>query len=324
MRSLVIGGAGAIGSHVVDQLISLGHDIIVLDNFSNGNLKNLEKSKDEIKFVLKADIKNQKEIDYLFKKVDYVFLLAASRILDTMNDPRKALENNVLGTFNVLESCVKHKINKVIYSSSSSVFGDPIFLPVRENHPFQTNSPYAASKIAAEQFCNTMHQVYDLKIIGLRYFNVYGPRQDYKGIFTTIIPKWLDCIDNCLPIEIHGDGSQTMDLIYIEDVARSNICAMNSSIDYGFYNIGTGVETSVNSLANILLSIYNKTAVIKHNNVGINLVKRRKSSTILAEQKLNFKSEVPLIDGLMRLIKWRQNSKSPCANPISVEEPSST
>lgn len=320
-RVCVIGGVGAIGSHVVDLLLERGASITILDNFYSGNKSNIESALDSGRVkLIEGDIRNQDQVDKVVAGHDYVFLLAAVRILDTTNNPRLSLDVNVTGTFNVLESCVKNKIKKLIYSSSASVFGDPQYVPVDENHPLQTNTAYGASKIAAEQYCWVFHQTYNLSFVGLRYFNVYGPRQDYRGKFTTIIPRWLDCIDQGKSITIFGNGKQTMDCIFIKDIAKANLCALDSSIIAGFYNIGTGKETSVKELAETILSLTNSSVAIQYKEEDINLVKRRCCEIQKSKNDLKFVTTTDLVSGLMELIEWRRNVVSVSRDKTQMSE----
>lgn len=306
-KVVVIGGAGAIGSHVVDLLIAEGCHVTVIDNFHCGSRSNLENALQSGRVTIEEeDIRDYDTLLQLLHGQDYVFLLAAVRILETNDNPRLSLDVNVVGTFNVLEACVTNKIKKLVYSSSASVFGEPQHLPVDENHPLQTNTAYGASKIAAEQYCTTIYQRYHLPVIGLRYFNVYGPRQDYKGIFTTIIPKWLDALDNNKPITIYGDGTQTMDFVFIKDVARANVCALVSKQDYGFYNIGTGIETSVATLARVMMDVVGKNVEINYIDEDVNVVKRRQCNIVKTQQDIGFRYETVLSEGLQELIDWRQ------------------
>lgn len=303
----VIGGAGAIGSHVIDLLVERGAAVTVLDNFYSGSRSNLDEAMNAGKVeLIEGDMCDRKILDDVVSGHEYVFLLAAVRILDTIDNPRLSLEVNMNGTYNVLEACEKHKIKKVIYSSSASVFGDPKYVPVDEDHPFQTNTAYGASKISAEQYFWVFYQTYKLPFVGLRYFNVYGPRQDYRGKFTTIIPRWLDCIDEEKPITIFGDGSQTMDCIYIKDVAKANICALDSPVEAGFYNIGTGKETSVKQLADTLLKLTGSSISIQYQKEDVNLVQRRQCDPKKTKSEIGFEAKMSLEDGLRGLIDWRK------------------
>ncbi|MFH1353372.1 MAG: NAD-dependent epimerase/dehydratase family protein, partial [bacterium] len=278
----------------------------IYDNFVRGKIENLRTAKaaGRVK-VIRGDIRDVKKMKRGMKGMDYVFHLASAWLLQCLKEPRLALDVNVAGSYNVLEAAVQNNVKKLIFSSSASVFGDPLYFPVDEEHPFNTNSAYGASKVAGEQFCEVFHKMYGLKYVALRYFNVFGPRQDVKGAFTQVIPKWLDCIDAGKPITVFGDGMQTMDLIYVGDVARANILALKSRVESGVFNIGTGRETSANQLAEVLIELTGSNEKIIHKGKDINLVNRRKSSTKKAEKLLDFKSRVGLKEGLKALMDWR-------------------
>jgi len=304
---LLVGGAGNIGSHIAELLAVEKANIFIYDNFIRGKIANIRiaKATGKVK-VIRGDIRDVKKLNLAMRGMDYVFHLAAAWLLQCLEEPRLALKVNVEGTYNVLEAAVQNKVKKLVFSSSASVFGDPSRFPVDETHPFNTNSAYGASKVAGEQFCEVFHKMYGLKYVALRYFNVFGPRQDVKGAFTQVIPKWLDRIDAGRPITVFGDGEQTMDLIYVGDVARANVLALKSSEESGVFNIGSGRETSANQLAEILLRLTGSGAKISHKGKDINLVRRRKSSTKKARELLGFKCETNVRNGLRALIEWRK------------------
>lgn len=318
---LLIGGAGNIGSHLTDLLTKQYHArIIIFDNFIRGSMDNLAESLARQPLeIVRGDIRDLDALNEVFKGVDYVFHLASAWLLQCLENPRLSLDVNVVGTYNVLEACIKHKIKKLIFSSSASVFGDPSYVPVDENHPFNTNSAYGGSKVANEQYCEVFRHMYCLKYVGLRYFNVYGPRQDVKGAFTQVLPKWLDRIDQGLPIEIYGDGSQTMDMIFVKDVARSNLCALQSDTEHGFFNIGSGIETSVKQLAEYLIELTGSSVEIKYIPQDICLVRRRCSTTEKAEKLIGFKHRVSVREGLKEFITWRRTQLNKMAQETTVK-----
>jgi UDP-glucose 4-epimerase len=303
-KILLIGGAGNIGSHVAELLHSEGATLTILDNLVRGKADHLSKLKGQYQFI-EGDVRDLSAIKSAVEGKDYVFHLAAAWLLECLDNPRLSLDVNVSGTFNVLEACKEAGIKKLIFSSSASVFGDPSYVPVDEAHPFNTNTAYGASKVCGEQYCEVFHKRYGLAYVALRYFNVYGPRQDIKGAFTQILPKWADAIDRGEPITIYGDGKQTMDLVFVKDVARSNICALRSSVKSGAYNIGSGVETSVNQLAEILMKLMGREVPVKHIPQDLNLVRRRLSATEKAEKDLGFKTKTTLEEGLKEFLDWR-------------------
>jgi UDP-glucose 4-epimerase len=305
-KILLIGGAGNIGSHLAELLHEKEASLTIMDNFVRGKTENISALEGKVE-IIEGDIRDTKAIQDAVKNQEFVFLLASVWLLECLNNPRLSLDVNVTGTFNVLEACHEAKIQKLIFSSSASVFGDPSYVPVDENHPFNTNSAYGASKVSGEQYCELFHQRYGLSYVALRYFNVYGPRQDIKGAFTQILPKWADAIEKDEPITIYGDGEQTMDMIFVRDVAQSNICALESSVNSGCYNIGTGVETSVNKLAEVLMSLMKKKVEIKHVPQDLNLVRRRLCSIEKSKKDLNFVAKTSLEDGLKAFLSWRKS-----------------
>ena len=232
-RFLIIGGAGLIGSHLVDLLLKENvKEIIIYDNFARGSHENISKAlKDKRVKVFEAggDILQYDILNQAMKKIDGVFHLAALWLLQCHEFPETSFNVNVRGTFNVMDLCVKNNVKKLIYSSSASVYGDAITNPIKENHPFNNKNFYGATKIACEAMLNAYYYRYDLDFIGLRYMNVYGSRQDYKGAYIQVIMKMLDSIDKNKKIEIHGSGKESFDFISVIDCARANILAMKSN-----------------------------------------------------------------------------------------------
>ena len=232
-RVLVIGGAGFIGGFVVAELLKEDvAEVIIYDNFARGKMVNIHNSLKDKRcriFPYGGDVREVDILDKAFEGVDYVFHLAAMWLLHCKDFPRTAFDVNIAGTFNVLEACVKHNVKKLIYSSSASVYGDAVELPMTEDHPFNNKNFYGSTKIAGEAMCTAFHDRYGLSVIGLRYMNVYGPGQDQHAAYTGVVPIMLNKIAaNEVPI-INGDGSQAYDFIYVEDVARTNICASTPS-----------------------------------------------------------------------------------------------
>ena len=314
---LVIGGAGFIGSHVVKELLKEPvKEVIIYDNFTRGKMENIKESLNDKRcsiFPYGGDIRDIDVLDKAMEGVDYVFHLAAMWLLHCKDFPRTAFEVNIYGTFNVLEACVKHGVKKLIYSSSASVYGDAIESPMTEDHPFNNKNFYGATKISGEAMCTAFNDRYGLSVIGLRYANVYGPHQDQKAVYTGVIPIMLNKIDAKEPITINGDGSQAYDFIYVEDVARANICALKSDKDFGFYNVGTGVQTSIKELVNTILRLTNANNKITYvpyaPDDARQFVKNRILSTEKAEKEIGFKYKYSLEQGLKKLIEWRKSNK---------------
>lgn len=309
-RALVLGGAGNIGSHVVELLLDEGLQVTVYDNFARGKLSNLAEAQQRGEVtIIEGDIRDRGQVHRACEGQDYVFLLASAWLLQCLEQPRLSLDVNVVGTYNVLEAAAATGVKKVIFSSSASVFGDPSYLPVDERHPFNTNTAYGASKVAGEQYCQVFWQMHGLPYVALRYFNVYGPRQDVKGAFTQVIPKWLDRIEAGQPLVIYGNGSQTMDLVYVRDCARANILAMrNTSLTHAVYNIGNGIETSLKQLAEELSDLCGVPHNVIYEPSDKHLVQRRQADITTARRELGFEPVTPLREGLAALIAWRRTA----------------
>ncbi len=312
-KVLVIGGAGFIGSFVVKELLKEEVEkVIVYDNFARGQKEYLEDSLRDPRcslFPIGGDIR---EIDILNKAMegmDYVVCLAAMWLLHCKDFPRTAFDVNIAGTFNILEACVKNNIKKLVWSSSASVYGDAIELPMTEGHPFNNKNFYGASKIAGEAMCTAFNDRYGLPVIGLRYMNVYGPHQDQTAAYTGVVPIMLNKIEaNESPV-INGDGSQAYDFIYVEDVARCNVQALKSDVEHGFYNVGTEVQTSIKELCDKILELKQSDLKVKYNPYSEDdaraLVQNRIGSRKKAEEELGFLYKYSLEEGLQKLIDWR-------------------
>ena len=312
-KILVIGGAGFIGSFVVSELLKHHvKEVVIYDNFARGNKEYLkEQLKDErcSIFPFGGDIREIDILDTAIQGKDYVISLAAMWLLHCKDYPRTAFDVNIAGTFNVFEACVKHNIKKLIWSSSASVYGDAVELPMTEDHPFNNKNFYGASKIAGEAMATAFYDRYGLKIIGLRYMNVYGPHQDQTAAYTGVVPIMLNKIEANEAPTINGDGSQAYDFIYVEDVARANVQALFSDQDFGMYNVGTEVQTTINELCELILELKSSDLKVQYNPYSEDdaraMVKNRIGSRVKAEQELGFKYQYELKEGLQKLIEWR-------------------
>ncbi len=306
----VIGGGGLIGSHTVDALVREdAAEIVVYDNFSRGTHENLaEALKDERVSIYPngGDITRTDLLNAALEGADGVFHFAALWLLHCYQYPRSAFEVNIGGTFNVLEACVANDVKRLVFSSSASVYGDAVEEPMTEDHPFNFENFYGATKVAGEAMCRAYFQRYELPVVGLRYMNVYGPRQDYRGAYIAVIMKMLDSIDRGEPLTIFGDGSQAYDFVYVGDCAAANVCAMKADAVDGFYNAGMGTRTTVKELAELILEITGSDVGIEYEPAGLTFVKNRIGSTELAEKEIGFRAEVELEDGLRELIEWRR------------------
>ena len=320
-RFLVIGGAGFIGSHTVDLLIREGvKEIIIFDNFFRGSTENLSKSLDNKKvkiFGHGGDILQKDILEKAMHNIDGVFHFAALWLLQCHEYPESAFKTNIEGTFNILNCCIKKRVKKLIFSSSASVYGDAEEEPMTEKHPFNSKNFYGATKICGESMLNAYHNRYSLNFIGLRYMNVYGPRQDYSGAYVAVIMKMLDAIDNNKSVVIFGDGSESFDFVSVKDCARSNIFAMKSNKKEGFYNIGTGKKTSLLELAETLYDLVGAKKRIKfQENKNNTLVRNRIGCVKKASNELGFSSNQNLKSGLVELINWRNSHKKELENKI--------
>jgi len=240
---------------------------------------------------------------------DYVFHLAALWLYECVHQPRAALEVNVVGTYNVVEAAQRAGVKKVIYSSSASVYGDALFTPMTEEHPFNNRTMYGATKIAGEQFLRAFYEQHGLDYIGLRYMNIYGPRMDYKGAYVSVIMKVLDRIDQGLPPIIFGDGSQAYDFIHVDDVARANILALESSAKDDFFNVGMGIKTTINELVHLLLAVSGSNLRPEYRPQEQMFVSHRVGSTEKAERLLGFQARIPLNEGLRSVVEWRRHDQ---------------
>ena len=313
-KVLIIGAAGFVGSFLVKEILKEPvKQVVLYDNFTRGKIDNIEEGLKDPRchlFSYGGDIREVDVLDKAMEGVDYVFHLAAMWLLHCKDFPRTAFEVNIAGTFNVLEACVKHKVKKLIYSSSASVYGDAVQVPMTEDHPFNNKNFYGATKIAGEAMCTAYHDRYGLEIIGLRYMNVYGPGQDQHAAYSGVVPVVLNKIDRNEAPSANGDGSQAYDFIYVEDVARSNIYAAKSDVKLGYYNIATEVQTTIKELCNIMLKLKNSSLKINYipysTDDARQLVQNRIGSRQKAEKELGFKYKYSLEEGLNELIKWRE------------------
>jgi UDP-glucose 4-epimerase len=314
-KFVVIGGAGLIGSHTVDELIRQDvREVVIYDNFVRGRLENLATALRDPRvrvFDIGGDIMQTDILEAALEGADGVFHFAALWLLQCHEYPRSAFDVNVRGTFNVMDACVRKGVKRLVYSSSASVYGDAVEEPMTEDHPFNNKNFYGATKICGEAMLRAYHHRYGLDYVGLRYMNVYGPRQDYHGAYIAVIMKMLDAIDQGQGPTILGDGSEAFDFVAVEDCGQANVCAMKSSVTDRFYNVGTGKRTSLRELAELILQLTASKESIRYApRSQATLVRNRIGSAQRASAEIAFTAGIDLRDGLQRLISWRKNHKS--------------
>jgi UDP-glucose 4-epimerase len=314
-KILVIGGAGLIGSHTVDLLVKEDvREMVIYDNFVRGTHENLGNALRDARvkiFEVGGDITQTDVLKAAIDGADGVFHFAALWLLQCHDFPRAAFDVNVRGTFNVMEACVAGKVKRLVYSSSASVYGDAVEEPMTEDHPFNNKNFYGATKICGEAMLRAFHYRYGLDYVGLRYMNVYGPRQDYQGAYIAVIMKMLDAIDRGEGPTIFGDGSEAFDFVAVEDCAKANICAMKAEAVDRFYNVGTGKRTSLKEVAVKLLALTGSNQSIKYApRSQATLVRNRIGSPVRARDEIGFSAGIPLDEGLQRLIDWRKGHQA--------------
>lgn len=313
---MVIGGAGFIGSRVVAELLKTDVDkVLIYDNFARGKREYISECLNDPRCTLYPNGGDVREIDILnqaMKGMDAVFHLAAMWLLHCKDFPRTAFDVNIQGTYNVLEACVNNKIQKLVYSSSASVYGDAVEVPMTESHPFNNRNFYGASKISGEAMCRATSDRYGLNYVGLRYMNVYGPHQDQTAAYTGVIPIMLNKIDlNEAPV-INGDGSQAYDFVSVGDVARCNVLALQSEATDEFYNVGTGVQTTIKELCDLILELRQSELKVDYKPYAPEdarrLVQNRIGCPVKAKRELGFEYKDRLREGLLELIAWRESN----------------
>jgi UDP-glucose 4-epimerase len=322
-RVLITGGAGLVGSHIADQLVLENiPEIIVLDNFVRGRRENLAwaMANGNVRIV-EGDLRDTKIMAEVMHGVDLVFHQAALRITQCAEEPRLAVDVLANGTFNVLEAAVAAKVKKVVAASSASVYGlAEVFPTTEKHHPYNNRTLYGAAKVFNEGLLRSFHDMYGLDYVALRYFNVYGPRMDIYGAYTEVLIRWMERIAAGTPPLILGDGGQTMDFVYIEDIARANILAAKSSVTDDVFNVASGVETSLDDLANGLLKVMGSNLKPEYGPARkVNAVPRRLAEVGNAKNKIGFEAQVSLEEGLSKLVDWWKASKAvPVTETASV------
>jgi nucleoside-diphosphate-sugar epimerase len=307
-RALITGGAGLVGSHIVDRLVAQGADeVVVLDDLSRGHRSNLTwaAAGGNVRFV-HGDIRDAAVVARVMKDIDVVFHQAALRITRCAEDPRLAVDVLVNGTFNVFEAAAKTGVGKVVAASSASIYGMAERFPTPESHhPYANDTLYGAAKAFNEGLLRSFHAMYGLDYVALRYFNVYGPRMDIHGVYTEVLVRWMERVAVGRPPLVLGDGSQTLDLVHVADVARANVLAATADVTDDVFNVASGRETSLAELARALLRAMDSDLPIEHGPARtVNNVVRRLADTARARERLGFEAEVNLDEGLRSLVDW--------------------
>jgi UDP-glucose 4-epimerase len=317
LRVLVTGGAGLIGSHIVDLLMTERErgkvgEILVLDNFVRGRRANLAAAMARGPVtIVEGDIRDRDTCKRVMEGVDWLFHQAAIRITQCAEEPRLALEVMVDGTFNVLEAAVQAKVKRTVAASSASVLGLAEEFPTTEkHHPYNNRTLYGAGKVFNEGLLRSFNDMYGMDYVALRYFNVYGARMDIHGAYTEVLIRWMDRILEGKPPLIFGTGTDTMDFVYVEDIARANMLAMQSSATDEVFNVASGTETSLNDLANALLRVMGSDLKPEYGPARkVNPVSRRLASTKAAKERIGFESTIGIEEGLRRLVAWWRQEK---------------
>lgn len=315
-KVLITGGAGFIGSYIIEQLLEEeAGEIVIIDNFVRGSRKNIQGALFSGRVrLIEGDIRDRNALDQCFDGIDHCFHMAALRITQCAAEPREALSVMYEGTFNVLESCVKHKIKKLVFASSASIYGQADVFPTKEDHhPYRNYTLYGAAKMANELMCRSFNHMYGLNFVALRFFNIYGPRMDAHGKYTEVLVRWYHSIKEGKAPVIFGDGKQTMDFIYVGDIARANIMALKAEAANDVFNVANGKETSLEELCFLLLKVMGSGLKPQY----IPMPEERKKVEVLrrladvskAEKMIGFKAKVSLEEGLKSLVTWLDQEK---------------
>ena len=312
-KVLITGGAGNIGSFIADQCIESGHSVVVIDNFYNGKYRNIAEHIVNKKIKLETiDVGNYEMVEYVFDKhkPEYVSHQASLMIMDSNKFPEKAIETNIKGTFNIIQACAEFGIKKLTYGSSASVYGNPRFIPVTEDHPFDNQTLYGATKIAKEALMQSWAYSHNVPYVGFRYFNIYSERQGLGAFYTQVFQKWIHAIHEGEEILMYGDGEQTLDLVHSSDAARANVLGMfNDNVKNEHFNVGTGIETSLKQVLELIERLLNKKAKLKHIDSDPHLVQRRCASIEKISSMLEFRPTVSVEEGTKKYVQYLLEGK---------------
>jgi UDP-glucose 4-epimerase len=310
-KLVVVGGAGMIGSHTVDRLLDEDlAEVVIFDNFERGSLENLEVAlADPRVTIVDGDVGDLTALRKTFMGADGVFHFAAMSLLHCYEHPRNGFDVNLAGTFNVLEACSESAVRRLVFSSSASVYGDALEDPMTESHPFNNTTFYGATKIGGEAMVQAFCHRSGLGYVGLRYFNVYGPRQDYEGAYVAVIMKILDRLDRGEAPTVYGDGSQAYDFINVRDCARANVEVIKAEVVDRFYNVCTGIGTSIRELAETLITLTGQEVEVDYLPEEVSFVSKRIGDPTSAREDLGFVAKTNLVDGLRELIEFRASHR---------------
>ena len=320
-RVLITGGAGTIGSHIADLVVQQEpKEVVILDDFVRGRRENLAwaMANGNVEIV-EGDIRDAALVRELTRGIDVVFHQAAIRITQCAEEPRLALEVLVDGTYNVVEAAAEEGVRKLVAASSASIYGLAEEFPTNESHhPYANDTFYGAAKVFNEGLLRSFTAMSGLDYLALRYFNVYGPRMDVHGLYTEVLVRWMERIEAGEPPIVLGDGLQTMDFVYVGDIARANVLAANSELTDDVFNVASGVETSLLELAEALLQVMDCDLSVVHGPPrAVNGVTRRLADTSAARERLGFEAEVGLLEGLTRLVTWWRGERTPEAAALA-------
>jgi UDP-glucose 4-epimerase len=310
-KVVVVGGAGLIGSHTVDLLLAEGvEEIVVFDNLERGTVENLAGAVEDSRVrLVEGDLADRRHLGDVLAGADGVFHFAALWLLHCQDNPRDGFEVNLTGTFNLLEACRDEGVRRLVFSSSASVYGDAVEEPMSESHPFNNTTVYGATKIAGEALARSFCHRDGLEYVGLRYFNVYGPRQDYMGAYVAVIMKMLDRLDRGESPVIFGDGTQAYDFVSVRDCARANVAAMLADVSDCVYNVCTGRQTSITEVAELLINLTGQDVGVEFQPEETSFVRNRIGDPTNAQTDLDFVAEIELSAGLRDLIAWRDQHR---------------
>jgi UDP-glucose 4-epimerase len=311
-RCLVVGGAGLVGAHIVEALITAGAgEIIIYDSLTRGTRQQVESvsaGAGNVTLVV-GDVRDMESLASVTEGMDFVFSQAAMWLRQCQKHPRESLDVNVIGAFNVFRACVDSGVEKVIHASSSSVYGEGLYLPTDEQHPFNNDLFYGATKVAGEQILRSFNKAYGLEYVIFRYLNVYGPHQASGSAYMDVITHFAKRIEAGEAPRIEGDGGQTLDMVYVEDCARANLLAAEAPISGEAFNVCSGQETTVGELAKIMLRLYGREDLepifVPRDE---KLVSRRWGSPTKASEMLGFEVTISPEEGLRRVIEARRTS----------------